>query len=95
MKTALPAQARALDLDIPAEYTKWINIKRSFEACYKEKAYGMTSMLDSLQLPLVGRHHSGIDDCTNIVSIAKAMLEDGFVFEYNGIGSKQGKKKGK
>lgn len=31
-------------------------------------------MLDYFKLPLEGRHHSGIDDCKNIVKCVKALL---------------------
>jgi ERI1 exoribonuclease 3 len=34
----------------------------------------MTEMLDKLGLKLEGRHHSGIDDCRNIVRIAQQLL---------------------
>ena len=35
----------------------------------------MAEMLDLLELPLDGRHHSGIDDAKNIAKIAKSLLE--------------------
>jgi hypothetical protein len=38
---------------------------------------GMAGMLASLRLPLVGRHHSGIDDARNIAAIVKALAERG------------------
>ena len=34
----------------------------------------MAGMLKALRLPLVGRHHSGIDDCRNIAAIVHALL---------------------
>ena len=41
----------------------------------------MAEMLGALKMDLVGRHHSGIDDCGNILRIAKRMVEDGWVPE--------------
>jgi len=41
-------------------------------------------MLQYLNLPLDGRHHSGIDDCNNISKIFIKMWEDGYrIDEYN------------
>ena len=63
---------------------RWINIKKSFNTFYGVSPPGMTAMLDSLNLRLTGRHHSGIDDCRNIAAIAVEMIRDGFVFETTG-----------
>lgn len=37
-------------------------------------------MLHSLELTLLGRHHSGIDDCRNICRIAIELIRRGAVF---------------
>lgn len=59
-----------------------INIKTAFQKRYKYKrAKGMAEMLEALNMDLVGRHHSGIDDCGNILGIVKRMVEDGWVPE--------------
>ena len=34
-------------------------------------------MLGYLKLNLIGKHHSGIDDCVNIARIAIELLQDG------------------
>ena len=45
----------------------------------------MVHILDTLDIPLVGRHHSGIDDVNNMVSIAqKLALEKGCVYNITG-----------
>ena len=64
--------------NIPLPYRRWVNIKRAF-ARWKgvSKAPGMTGMLRALGLDLVGHHHRGIDDCRNIASIVKALVERG------------------
>ncbi len=38
----------------------------------------MAAMLTGLGLPLIGRHHSGIDDARNIAAILVRMLHDGY-----------------
>ena len=37
----------------------------------------MTDMLDYFKLDLIGRHHSGIDDCENISNVVIEMFKDG------------------
>ena len=41
---------------------------------------GMEQMLEALDLELVGRHHSGIDDARNIAKIVLKLIECGFDF---------------
>ncbi len=82
-----------LETMIPKEYRNWNfnkndmhNIYRNFVNCkyeYKthygdENVYGMTYMLNKLNLVLEGRHHSGIDDCKNIARIVEKMVCDGY-----------------
>lgn len=81
LRTCLPKQMRSLGTKAPAGYSRWINIKRAFEAWYQSKAHGMTGMLSSLGLALDGRHHSGIDDTRNITKVVSAMLHDGWKAE--------------
>ena len=59
-----------------------INIKSAFQKkCGHKRARGMKGMLGVLKMGLEGRHHSGIDDCGNILRIAKRMIDDGWVPE--------------
>jgi ERI1 exoribonuclease 3 len=58
-----------------------INIKRPFQKQYNRNGKGMAKMLGALKLTLEGRHHSGIDDCGNILRIAKRIVDDGWVPE--------------
>ena len=37
-------------------------------------------MLEECKLPLVGRHHSGIDDSKNIAAVALNLIERGYEF---------------
>ncbi len=63
-------------------YTRWQNIKRAFCSVRgRRKAPGMAGMLKDLGLPLIGRHHRGIDDCRNIAELYKALLSGGATAE--------------
>lgn len=62
-----------------APYNRYINVKDAFRLHYKLRyQQGMLHMLRRLKLELEGRHHSGIDDCKNILRIVKQMLADGW-----------------
>eukprot|EP00746_Dinoflagellata_sp_MGD_P164890 gnl/MRDRNA2_/MRDRNA2_93829_c0_seq1.p1 gnl/MRDRNA2_/MRDRNA2_93829_c0~~gnl/MRDRNA2_/MRDRNA2_93829_c0_seq1.p1 ORF type:complete len:547 (+),score=89.45 gnl/MRDRNA2_/MRDRNA2_93829_c0_seq1:81-1721(+) len=70
LKTMLPAQCKVAKLQkIPQLFREWVNIKKTYTAATGKHARGMTEMLDGLGLPLVGHHHSGLDDCRNIAQI--------------------------
>lgn len=84
IKTMLPAQfinsSLVMDEEDLASCSRWINIKDCFNTFYKGKhrqCFGMAQMLQALNLPLQGRHHSGIDDCRNIASILLRMRSEG------------------
>lgn len=49
----------------------------------RRERFGMAGMLSQLKLPLVGRHHSGIDDSRNICAIAVELLKRGCRFFIN------------
>lgn len=67
---------------IPAIYARWHNLKRSFcSISGREKAPGMSGMLNEMGLPLAGRHHRGIDDCWNIAALCKVLLQRGAAIE--------------
>ena len=57
------------------------NIVRDVSDVKKAVTRGMASMLKTCSLPLIGRHHSGIDDARNIAAIVLKVMEDGFNFE--------------
>lgn len=46
----------------------------------KPPVRGMTQMLELCDLKLEGKHHSGIDDATNIARSVISCLEKGFEF---------------
>ena len=88
LKTMLPAQQTASGQplhDLPPLYTRWHNIKRAFSKCMgRRRNSGMTSMLGTLGLPLIGTHHRGIDDCRNIVEICRKLVERGAEIDVTG-----------
>jgi len=94
LRTMLPQQlskivsknpsAESDELLLSTHFQRVINIKTAFQKQYGcRRAGGMKHMLGTLKLPLVGRHHSGIDDCGNILRIVKRMVDDGWVPEIN------------
>ncbi|KAI9139865.1 ribonuclease H-like domain-containing protein, partial [Paraphysoderma sedebokerense] len=77
LKHMLPKQAEMYAIDIPDSMKRWNNIKVSFcEAYGLKKRMGMDMMLDYMGLELLGRHHSGLDDCRNIARIAIKLITD-------------------
>ncbi|KDQ63664.1 hypothetical protein JAAARDRAFT_29695 [Jaapia argillacea MUCL 33604] len=83
LKTMLPLQLSLSAPDLPAPHmenmcNRWINIKTEFRKQYGMNGKGMAGMLHRLRLKLEGRHHSGIDDCRNILRILQRMRADGW-----------------
>jgi ERI1 exoribonuclease 3 len=86
LKTMLPAQLTkesqadpSIPSSAPPPFDRWINIKKAFRTQYQNKhGKGMAQMLTRLGLELEGRHHSGIDDCKNILRIVQRMRTDGW-----------------
>ncbi|PIL31593.1 hypothetical protein GSI_06295 [Ganoderma sinense ZZ0214-1] len=88
LKTMLPGQLRLSAAQtglnpttstLSAPYNRWINVKKSFQQQYGLKySKGMAGMLKHANMELEGRHHSGIDDCKNILRIVQRMREDGW-----------------
>ncbi|KAJ3109588.1 hypothetical protein HDU96_007170 [Phlyctochytrium bullatum] len=88
LKTMLETQMRRAsgwEEERPGVLKRWCNVKKSFSKWRGVQAMGMDGMLRELGLPLVGRHHSGIDDSRNIASIVREMMRAGYVFAPNGF----------
>ena len=59
-------------------FSRWTNIKVTYAIFKQQRALvGMDTMLGDAGLKLIGRHHSGIDDCRNIASLCKYLIERG------------------
>jgi ERI1 exoribonuclease 3 len=86
LKTCLPNQAAHMVIKLPTYFRNYINIKDAFKQWAGKKktkgmlTFGMVGMLQALDLPLVGRHHSGIDDSRNIAAILRELAKRGMVF---------------
>ncbi|KAJ3228682.1 hypothetical protein HDU81_005992 [Chytriomyces hyalinus] len=77
----LPAQLKALHIThTPTVMQQWCNIKIFASHHLKTEVRGMPFLLHQYRLPLIGRHHSGIDDTRNIAAVARRLLEYDQVF---------------
>lgn len=83
----LPKQLAISEVDglddsgkLVAPYNRWINLKNPFKKQMNltRANIGMAGMLKKLNIELVGRHHSGIDDCHNILRIIQRLRRDGW-----------------
>lgn len=81
LKTKVPQQCAVSQLKLAAYFHEWINIKDIFLNFYKRRATGMVTLMKELQIPLLGRHHLGIDDTKNIAKVLQHMLADGVVMQ--------------
>mgnify|MGYP001344521786 CR=1 FL=1 len=82
LKTMLPNQLSLTKTKLTDYLNRlfgcWSNVKTSFSSCFKYSGlYGMEQMLHSLDLQLVGHHHSGIDDSRNIAKICHELVKRG------------------
>jgi len=84
LKIMLPKELERRKIK-PAEIYRWyVNVKSEFVYIINpknRKGYGMTNMLKYLKLPLVGRHHSGIDDCRNTATIVEELIKRGMKYD--------------
>jgi inhibitor of KinA sporulation pathway (predicted exonuclease) len=73
----LPRQCAQHHLPVPAWANRWANLKRIFAWHFPHagERVGLAEMAAALDLPLVGRPHSGIDDARNIARILGRLLE--------------------
>lgn len=75
-----PIQGTEQNGKVSPPFNRWINIKRPFVEVtnLQTRSIGMGGMLKRLHLELLGRHHSGIDDCKNILRIIEKLREEGW-----------------
>jgi ERI1 exoribonuclease 3 len=79
LKTMLPRQLMLTKTRMTPRleglFACWNNVKIEYRNAHGyRKAHGMAAMLIDMDIELVGRHHSGIDDCRNIASICHALF---------------------
>jgi len=81
LATMWPLQVKIAGLPPLPIMNSWINVKVAFRAVTGQKnSGGMMRMLKSLSIKPVGRHHSGIDDARNLVSICQYALKKNYNF---------------
>lgn len=69
LKTQIPHQCRVSGMTAPAWTNRWMNVKHSYNAFTEAHITGMAAMLTQTGIPLVGQHHLGMDDVSNIAKI--------------------------
>ncbi|RWS23663.1 ERI1 exoribonuclease 3-like protein [Leptotrombidium deliense] len=74
-------QCKLSEVEVPPYMKSWINVKNSFSDTMRYWPTSLHHMMSAIQIPVVGRLHSGIDDCRNIVSAMKYLAELGHVFK--------------
>eukprot|EP00042_Codosiga_hollandica_P044105 m.428859 g.428859 ORF g.428859 m.428859 type:complete len:277 (-) comp56710_c0_seq2:92-922(-) len=84
LKSCLPPLLATFRLRQHACFRQWVNVKEAFESVTKQRGRGMAEMLSALKQPLVGRHHSGIDDARNILQILRTLIARGYVLHIPG-----------
>lgn len=105
LKTMLPLQFSLLGgltashANIPSYFTKWVNLKHIFQRHMTQGKgrgpKGMSEMLAMVGKQVVGRHHSGIDDCRNIAAALIGCMDTGVQVDYTWMGPAFGTKEGK
>ncbi|XP_041475908.1 ERI1 exoribonuclease 3-like isoform X2 [Lytechinus variegatus] len=84
LKTMLPSQCAHFELPYHSYFRRWLNIKKAYATVTSHYPKGMMQMLEKLNIPHVGRHHSGIDDCRNIANILQALAHRRYKFKQTG-----------
>ncbi|KAI3966505.1 hypothetical protein MKW92_017192 [Papaver armeniacum] len=81
LKTKVPQQCKDSSMKLPPYFMEWINLKDLYLNFYKRRATGMVTMMKELNMPLVGKHHLGIDDTKNIARVLQRILIDGALIQ--------------
>jgi len=76
----LPKQLKITNTKLPLNlanlFKHWTNLKSVFSREYATVFLDMKGMLHHLKLELEGQHHSGIQDCRNLLRIIQAMANN-------------------
>lgn len=85
LKEMLPSQCKLSSIRLPKIFRRWINLKDVFQEWNMSRrkrykgALGMDKMLKALDMELIGRHHSGIDDTRNIARMLVELTRRGAI----------------
>ncbi|CAK9799112.1 ERI1 exoribonuclease 3 [Anthophora quadrimaculata] len=88
LKFMLPSQCKLENVSLPAQFSKWINLKSSFCDAVEYYPRHLVDMLSYFDIPLHGKLHSGINDVQNMVNIIQK-LHSKYDFEFK-INNMQG-----
>lgn len=81
LQMMLQDQCSRLKIPIPHYMRTWINVKKSFATARGRWPKSQIEMMDELKVKPVGRQHSGVDDCKNLIQVMKQLVvQDDFVF---------------
>lgn len=84
------SQCRISGIVPPPAFSKWVNIKRTYQAIYRKEFRGMRTMLamlgllDSAGNVIVGFHHLGMHDVENIGRCVMHLVKEGHTIDING-----------
>ncbi|KOC62217.1 ERI1 exoribonuclease 3 [Habropoda laboriosa] len=81
LKHMLPYQCKLDKVSLPAQFSKWVNLKGSFCDATEFYPRSLIDMLSHFDLPVHGRIHSGISDVENMVKIIQN-LNSKYNFEF-------------
>lgn len=73
LKKMLPMQCRLTGFEVPSYMTTWIDVKKAFHHHEKHWPRSQKALLDHFEISPIGRAHSGIDDCHNLLKILHEM----------------------
>jgi inhibitor of KinA sporulation pathway (predicted exonuclease) len=79
--TILKEQCKRLDIELPAYFHEWINLKALFKQHFGwEPRGGLQNVVERCGCAFEGRAHSGLVDSRNTAKIVQKMLQEGFRF---------------
>jgi inhibitor of KinA sporulation pathway (predicted exonuclease) len=79
--TILKEQCKRLDIELPAYFHEWINLKALFKQHFGwEPRGGLQNVVERCGCTFEGRAHSGLVDSRNTAKIVQKMLQEGFRF---------------
>jgi ERI1 exoribonuclease 3 len=84
LKTMLPMQCAAGGTHVPPHFHQWINLNKLIPRQFKKSraiVSHMGGLLSLYGLHVIGRPHSGIDDCRNIARVCQKFAQAGGRFE--------------
>eukprot|EP00455_Lapot_gusevi_P040929 TRINITY_DN4689_c0_g2_i3.p1 TRINITY_DN4689_c0_g2~~TRINITY_DN4689_c0_g2_i3.p1 ORF type:complete len:343 (+),score=21.65 TRINITY_DN4689_c0_g2_i3:67-1095(+) len=79
----LQHESRQKNIELTEAMRRYFDVKQEYATFFSTSPrISLKRMLDNLALPLVGRHHSGLDDCLSISGIVLHLLAQGHVFQH-------------